>query len=213
MKQEEFQRVITDLKQATPELTGEKINHVLALGNYFLGVWTEKNPIDAWEYQEIISDLKPDLIIECGSFKGGSAWYLAHVMDLVGHGEIVSIELQDFGQLQLQHPRIHWLLGSTVDKGTLDEIEKIAQGKQRIMVILDSDHHEGHVFDELNLYHHFVTPGMYLIVEDTLSVYTGSKGPLPAVERFLETHTQFQVDEHRQRHILTSNLNGFLKKQ
>lgn len=187
----------------------ESYNRLSTLYRYFLGVWTEKNSFDAWTYQEILFDKRPDLVIECGSFKGGSAWYLAHILDMIGCGHIVSIELRDLGQEQLKHPRITWLRGSTIASAIVQQVRELAHGKS-VMVILDSDHTAGHVLQELNIYHQLVTPGQYLIVEDTLSAFSSSEGPHAALDEWLPKHPEFTVNKDMNRGFLSSNFNGYL---
>ena len=58
----------------------------------WLGAQALKNPLDLWVYQEIIHETRPELIVETGTYRGGSALYLASLCDLMGHGEVVSIE-------------------------------------------------------------------------------------------------------------------------
>ena len=58
-----------------------------------MGVRAIKNPFDCWIYQEIITEIRPDVIVEIGSAAGGSTLYLAHLLDLLGHGSVVSIDI------------------------------------------------------------------------------------------------------------------------
>ena len=59
---------------------------------YWLGVPTQKCPLDLWVYQEIIFELRPDVIVECGTCKGGSALFLASMCDMVRNGRVFSID-------------------------------------------------------------------------------------------------------------------------
>ncbi len=86
------------------------------------------------------------------------------------------------------------------------------------MVILDSDHSRDHVLRELELYSPLVTPGCYLVVEDTnvnghpVSPEFGP-GPMEAVEAFLETTNDFEVDRSREKLLLTFNPSGYLRRR
>src|SRR3990167_1910614 len=156
-------------------------NRSSIIGNRFLGVWTEKNPSDAWRYQEIIFEKKPDIIIESGSFKGGSAYYLAKVMDMVGNGRIISVDNRDNGQNEVIHPRIKFIINDILncDFNNFGEHEKV-------MLILDSDHNEEHVYKELQGLSGLVTNGQYLIIEDTV-IQRG----INAVDKFLKDNNTF----------------------
>lgn len=182
----------------------------------WLGVNALKCPFDLWVYQEILTELKPDLIIETGTYDGGSAFYLASICDLLGHGEIVTVDIDDKAG-RPKHDRISYVLGSSVDDGILAGLEERARGKQTVMVFLDSDHRAEHVANELSRYHRLVTPGSYLVVEDTNVnghpvLPDLGPGPMEAVEQFLATNHDFVVDKAREKFFLTFNPNGYLRK-
>ena len=173
-------------------------NRDMVIGNRFLGVWTEKNPNDAWRYQEIILVNKPDIILETGSFKGGSALFLATMMDLVGHGKIISVDNRDNGQLEIVHPRIELRIGSCLD-------QEYELKDKKVMVILDCDHTEEHVDLELKKYSKYVTEEQYLIVEDTVV-----HNAIESVEKFLNKTDEFKMVNEP---LFTSNHKGYLIKK
>jgi cephalosporin hydroxylase len=182
----------------------------------WLGVSLHKCPLDLWIYQEIIFDQRPDLIIETGTLFGGSAFYLATILDLVGQGRIVSIDIEQ-REGRPSHERTTYLTGSSVDKEILSQVEKMAADAGKVMVILDSDHSKKHVAAELEAYKRFVTPGCYLVVEDTNvnghPVFAGhGQGPMEAVEEFLQQDPEFVADREKEKYFLTFNPKGFLKK-
>lgn len=183
----------------------------------WLGVQTLKCPFDLWIYQEIISELKPDLIIETGTFDGGSAFYLASLCDMLGTGEIITVDIEDVPG-RPTHPRITYVIGSSVGDEAVEQVAAKAEGKQTVLVFLDSDHTEQHVLAELRRYHGFVTPGSYLVVEDTNinghPVLPGlGPGPMEAVDKFLAENDQFEIDPSREKFMLTFNPRGFLKRR
>jgi cephalosporin hydroxylase len=133
----------------------------------WLGVPLWKNPLDLWVYQEIIFEVKPALIIETGTWRGGSAFYFASLLDLIGSGKIVTID-HSAGKGRPEHPRIEYVTGSSVSPEAVDLVRaRVADAGGPILIILDSDHRREHVAEELRLLSEFVTPGSYLIVEDT----------------------------------------------
>lgn len=180
----------------------------------WMGVPALKCPLDLWIYQEILYEIRPDLVIETGTHLGGSALYLAHVLDILGKGEVVTIDIDD--AVRPQHPRIHYLQGSSADP------ELVADGvrgrsRDACVVILDSDHSQAHVSRELEILSPYVTPGSYLIVEDTNinghpTYPSFGPGPFEALERFLLDHPEFVVDSSREKFLMTFNPSGFVRR-
>lgn len=181
----------------------------------WFGYRTMKSPMDMWTYQEILADTKPDLVVECGTAYGGSSLYLASLFDLLGRGDVVTIDIEARPG-QPNHPRISRLIGSSVDPEILAEVRRRAAGR-RTMVILDSDHSAAHVGAELEAYRGLVSPGCYLIVDDTdvnghPVVPDHGPGPMEAVDAFLPTAPEFVVDRDRERFMLTLNPRGYLRR-
>jgi cephalosporin hydroxylase len=178
------------------------------------GVPILKCPLDVWIYQEIIWKTRPDLIIETGTFNGGSALYMANLLDMIGSGRIMTIDIEDVPG-RPQHARITYLRGSSVDPAVVDSIRHEAENASRVMVILDSDHREQHVTAELAAYSPLVTQGCYLIVEDTNvnghpADASFGPGPMEAVTAFVQGNRDFIVDRNCERLHLTFNPSGYL---
>jgi cephalosporin hydroxylase len=183
---------------------------------WWRGVHVQKCPMDLWTYQEILWETKPDVLVECGTFKGGSAYYFASLMDGMGVGRVVTIDIED-KPAKPQHPRITYLLGSSTAPEILEKVKSLIRPGERVMVSLDSDHRAAHVQKELELYSPLVTPGMYLVVEDMH--FNGhpilpkfGPGPTEAVEAFLKTNPPFERDRTRERFLLTFNPGGYLRR-
>lgn len=182
---------------------------------YWLGVPILKSPLDCWVYQELIHDLRPQLIIETGTDLGGSALFLASMCDLVGEGRVVSIDIRRAARVD--HPRITFLVGDSASPEILRQVREAAAGMERVMVILDSDHHALHVARELRAYREFVSGGGYIVVEDTNVnghpvMPEHGPGPYEAVQEFLRENTDFEVDKSREKFLMTYFPNGFLKR-
>jgi cephalosporin hydroxylase len=183
---------------------------------YWMGVQTLKCPLDLWIYQEILFELRPRFIIECGTAAGGSALFLASMCDLLGEGQIVTVDIQADPH-RPQHSRITYLQGSSTEDSIAGKIREIVKDSSPVMVILDSDHSREQVLQELRLYSPIVTRGSYLIVEDTninghpvLELH--GAGPMEAVEAFLSETDEFTFDREREKFFLTFNPKGYLKK-
>ena len=181
----------------------------------WLGTQALKNPLDLWVYQEILFETRPMLIVETGTYRGGSAYYLASLCDLLGSGEVVSIDIEPEREDYPQHPRITYLAGrSSIDPEVLAEVRSRADGRPTL-VVLDSDHSQAHVEAELEAYAPLVPVGGYVIVEDS-NIGRIRKdllpGPLQAIETFLAGNDEFEVDREREKFLITFNPSGYLKR-
>jgi len=181
---------------------------------YWFGSRTFKSPLDMWVYQEILFEKRPGLVVETGTSHGGSALYIAHVMDHLGHGLVITIDKNPTETPA--HPRITYVHGSSTDPAIVELIRGMAADKQT-MVVLDSDHSAAHVLAELNAYADLVSVGQYLIVEDTnLNGHPVYKeygpGPWEALQHFTNRDGRFEADRRREKYLFTFNPGGFLLK-
>jgi cephalosporin hydroxylase len=182
----------------------------------WLGIPILKNPLDLWILQEIFWKVKPDFIIETGTFMGGSAYYMASLCDQIKHGQILTIDSQPQNLLP-EHERITYLTGSSTSDKIISQVKEKVSGASSILVILDSNHQREHVLTELRLYHTLVTIGSYLIVEDTNvnghPVFpTFGPGPGEAVSIFMRETSNFVVDPVENQLLFTFNPGGFLRR-
>jgi len=182
---------------------------------YWLGRPISKSPLDCWTYQEIIHELRPDLIVETGTYLGGSASFFAAMCDLVGHGEIVTID--DRERVTFTHPRVTALIGDSTSDSILARVAARAARSKRVLVTLDADHRAEHVGRELRAYAPFVTLGSYLVVEDTNvnghPVFPDhGPGPMEALREFLAETDEFAPDPSREKFLLTYFPGGWLKR-
>lgn len=166
----------------------------------YRGVPILKNPLDLFIEQQIIWETKPDIIIETGTAFGGSALYYADLLQkMEGKRFVITVDVQSSRYTVapdvLVCPRIILLDQGSLDKHSIDYINAWVQPDHKVMVILDSDHHMDHVYAELKAYSKFVTPGCYLVVEDTnTDLVLEGYGPSgrDAVDDFLNDHVEFQ---------------------
>ena len=126
-------------------------------------------PQDIVAMQEIIWQVEPDLIIETGIAHGGSLIFYASVLDLIGHGQVLGVDIDIRAQNRIEiekHPmfkRITMIQGSSVDESIAQHVHDFARAKARIMVVLDSNHTHDHVLKELQLYSPLVSKDSYLL--------------------------------------------------
>jgi cephalosporin hydroxylase len=188
-------------------------------------------PQDIVAMQEIIWNVQPDLVIETGVAHGGSLILYASLLQLLGgdgHVIGIDIDIRAHNRAAIEShpmaPRITLVQGSSVDPGIVAQVRKLAEGRKRIMVLLDSNHTHDHVREELKLYSPFVGVGSYLvvfdtIVEDTPEELIGDRpwgpgnNPKTAVHDFLAGNDQFVIDPlvHEKLKITVST-DGYLKR-
>ena len=183
---------------------------------HFLGAQLLKLPLDLWVYQELVWRIRPTVFVETGTFMGGSALYFASLFDLIGEGRVVSVDIEHAGPVP-EHPRVDYLIGSSVAEDTLDQVRARIGPDDTVMVLLDSDHSADHVLAELEAYHGFVTPGSYLIVEDSninghpvLSSF--GPGPMEALEAFFPGRDDFEHDPWCERYMMSFATKGFWRR-
>ena len=191
-------------------------------GNFTRTTWLGhpiwQNPLDAWSLQEAIANDGVDLVIECGTNRGGSALYMASIMELLGRGHVLSIDIKSLARVQ--HPRIDFIVGSSTDTATLQRVKRrIGELRpERTMVLLDSDHAGAHVLRELELYAPLVPLDGYILVQDGCIDELGfmrqdRPGPLWAIRQFVSGDARFEIDEARStRYLYTHSPSGWLRR-
>jgi cephalosporin hydroxylase len=187
-------------------------------------------PQDIVAMQEIIWEVKPDLIIETGIAHGGSLIFHASMLELLGNEGLVvgiDIDIRAHNRVEIEkHPmfkHIRMIEGSSIDEAIVSQVRALAQGRQRVLVSLDSNHTHEHVLRELEYYSPFVTKGSYLIVFDTVieDMPAGSfpdrpwdigNNPKTAVREFLKSNDRFVIDEQvSNKLLLTVAPSGYLR--
>ena len=206
---DEFHKLYYDEEHRSPILNNTRWH----------GIVLQKCPLDLFSYQEIMYEVKPKLIVETGTLHGGSALWLADMMSLI-HGwgkqwNVISVDIKQEINLPI-HPRIKYLRGSSVSDEIISIIKRLLLTP--VMVILDSDHRAEHVYKELDIYSQFVTPGSYLIVEDTDAnghpiLPRFGPGPMEALKSWLPNHPEFEIDKSREKFLLTMNPDGYLRRK
>lgn len=189
--------------------------------NRWMGVRALQNPNDVWITQEIITDVKPDYVVEAGTAAGGSAIAWAMFLSQVNpNGRVITIDIEDntaeARKVPIWKERVEFFKGSSTDPAIVAEVARRVKGK-KVVVLLDSDHSKAHVLNELKAYSDFVPVGSYLIVQDTnvnghpvLPNY--GPGPMEAVLDFLATDNRFEPDRSRERMLFTMHPMGYLKR-
>jgi cephalosporin hydroxylase len=183
----------------------------------YRGIKTIKCPFDYVIYQMLLFDVKPDLIIEIGTNHGGAALYMANMLDIIGEGEIHTIDIKEYeiNDLVKNHPRIKRFLG-----GYENYDLNLAKGFNRVMVIDDGSHTYDDVMSALGIFKDIVSVGSYFIVEDGALDKIGlgpqyGGGPNKAIFEFLDDNPNYVIDKNLCNFFGTNatfNTNGYLKK-
>ncbi|MEO8111803.1 MAG: cephalosporin hydroxylase family protein [Ginsengibacter sp.] len=196
----------------------------------WLGCPIIQYPQDMIAMQEIIWEVKPDLIIETGIAHGGSIIYYASILELIGKGEVlgIDIDIREHNRIEIErHPmskRIHMLQGSAIIDEIIEQVKTYVAGKNTVIVCLDSNHTHAHVLKELELYAPFVTVGSYLVAFDTIvedlpadlykdRLWGVGDNPKTAVFEFLKKNKNFTIDKNIDHKLLISVApGGYLKR-
>ncbi len=219
-----------ELRKLASEFFNRSCDYRYTYNFKWLGRPIIQYPQDMIALQELIWDVKPELIIETGIAHGGSLILSASLLQLIGgNGRVLGIDIDirphNRSAIQ-QHPlahRIDMLEGSSTDDSIAAKVTQAAAGKSPVMVILDSNHTHEHVLRELELYAPLVSKGSYLIVFDTVVEHMDpaafpdrpwgvGDNPYTAVQEFLKTTDRFELDkEIENKLLLTVGPGGWLK--
>jgi cephalosporin hydroxylase len=198
--------------------------------NTWLGIPAIQNPNDVWITQEILFDVKPDFVVEAGSFLGGGAVLWAMLLrEINPSGRVLTIDIRDLPEPAKQLPifkeRVEFLLGSSTAPDIVAKVRSRVAG-HKVVFILDSNHQRDHVLAELKAYADMVPVGCYIIVQDSdinghpvlidpnspAASYIGQPGPMEAIETFLPWDGRFVADLSRERLMITTNPKGYLRR-
>lgn len=184
---------------------------------YWMGIHTGRYPCDLWIIQEILNEVKPDIVIETGTMEGGSALFIAMILQAIGKGKIFTIDIAAHPN-RPSHPLISYVIGSSIDDHVFKYVKSYIQPCDQVLVLLDADHRKEHVDKELLLYSDLVTSGSYLILDDTNTngrpISPGwGPGPGEALDEFLAKDDRFEVDKSREKFLFTYSPNGYLRRK
>ena len=177
-----------------------------------------QSPDDMLRIQEVIFDIKPDLVIETGIAHGGSLIYYASILQSIGNGRVVGIDvdIRQHNREAIEEHKLFSLIslieGSSIDSSTYEKVKELVSDNERVIVILDSAHDYNHVKNEIEIYSHLVSVGSYIVVTDGSQEYLGStpraksdypgyvdtwkdNNPKKAAEDFVLENDQYEIIE------------------
>lgn len=187
-------------------------------------------PQDIVAMQELLWDIQPDLVIETGIAHGGSLIFYASMLELIGKGRVlgIDIDIRPHNRHEIEkHPmagRIDMIEGSSIDETLAADVTERAESAETVLVVLDSNHTHAHVLQELQLYAPLVSVGSYCVVFDTVvedmardafpdRPWGHGDNPKTAVHEFLGQDRRFVVDASiHQKLLITVAPDGYLKR-
>jgi cephalosporin hydroxylase len=219
----------SDVKAHTANFMRVSIDAQYSYNFRWMGRPIIQYPQDMIAMQEILWDVRPDLIVETGIAHGGSLVYYASLCELMGHGEVlgIDIDIRPHNREAIEaHPmfkRIRLLQGSSTDPAIVAQVHAMAAGK-RVLVVLDSNHTHDHVLAELQAYAPLVSVGSYCVVFDTVvedlppGLYSDrpwdvGNNPKTAVHEYLRQDGRFEIDRDIEAKIqITVAPDGYLRR-
>jgi len=236
----------SDIKELTAEWINRANSHKYSYHFEYLGRPIIQYPQDVIAMQELIWKIKPDLIIETGIAHGGSLIFSASMLanldycDAIEQGTMLDpkapqrcvlgldIDIREHNREAIEaHPmsnRIDMIQGSSIDPEVIAQVHEIANGYERVLVCLDSNHTHEHVLAELEAYAPLVSKDSYCVVFDTVvedmpsdmfpdRPWGPGDNPKTAVWEYLKKHPEFEIDKQMDHKLLISVApDGYLKR-
>ncbi len=219
-----------DLKKQAFDLFLKMCRYKYSYNFLWLGRPIIQFPQDIAAIQEVAWRVKPDLMVETGIAHGGSLVLWASLLELIGADGLavgIDIEIRPHNRSAIEeHPlarRIRMIEGSSIDPAVVEQVRQVAAGRERVIVVLDSNHTHAHVREELRRYSPLVRRDSYLIVLDTVvedmpadffveRPWGPGNNPKTAVWEFLRHNDRFEIDrEIEGKLLLTVAPEGYLR--
>jgi cephalosporin hydroxylase len=219
----------TALQAASQDWINSTARHKYTYNFSWMGRPIIQFPQDMLAMQEIIWALQPDIIVETGIAHGGSLVFYASMLELIGHGEVlgVDIDIRQHNREAIEaHPmskRIQMIQGSSIDPATVEQVRQRIEGK-KVLVVLDSNHTHEHVLEELRAYAPMTSVGSYCVVMDTVvedmpadafpdRPWGKGDNPKTAVWAYLEENRDFEIDQAvHSKLLITVAPDGYLRR-
>lgn len=218
-----------ELQEVNARVTTVSDQHHYSYVWRWLGLPIIQMPTDVVALQEIVWEQRPQVVVETGVARGGSVLLYASILQLLGEGTVVAIDIDIRAHNRRgieEHPlahRVQLIEGSSVDDAVLTEVRERIGSAEPVMVVLDSNHTHEHVLEELRRYGPLVSKGQYLVVADTVIEHLPLQShrprpwgpgdnPATAVAVYLQETDRFVVDEEvNGKLLMTSNPGGYLR--
>ena len=217
------------LRRATASFLRQVVRAKYSYNFSWLGRPIIQVPQDMFALQELIWSIRPDFVVETGVAFGGSVIFYASLLELVGKGRVIGIdiEIRTHNRSAIEHHplshRIDLIEGSSISPQVVHAVRQKVKNARRVIVCLDSNHTHDHVLAELELYTPFIKKGGYCVVFDTgiedlprnMIVdrpWGLGNNPKTAVRAFLKNNKRFRIDKNVEGSLLlTAAPDGYLR--
>ena len=185
----------------------------------YCGLNMQKIPTDLYIYEQLIMDIKPDVIIEIGAAGGGTALWLCHRLDILGKGKLVSVDI-NHGGFKAEHDRIVKITGDSTAPETVKAVRETVNKNDVVLIIHDGSHKKCDIKTDFKNYSSLVSVNSYFIIEDgVMDVFnwkdhrtSGHDCGLIAGIELNKENQNWVIDNECERYILTNNPQGFLRR-
>eukprot|EP01062_Namystynia_karyoxenos_P002467 TRINITY_DN10875_c0_g1_i1.p1 TRINITY_DN10875_c0_g1~~TRINITY_DN10875_c0_g1_i1.p1 ORF type:complete len:449 (+),score=139.75 TRINITY_DN10875_c0_g1_i1:67-1413(+) len=210
----------------------------------WLGVYCQQDPMDAFAIQDMLWTVKPDLIIEVGTNNGGGAIFYGTIMKMYNpNGKIVTLDVKPVSQNWMTGPNarncdgcitgekhplwtnssmINFIQGDIQKRETQEKVEEFVRNAKVVVAVEDASHRYPDTLHRMNAIYKYVTPGSYMLVQDTKmdrfvsrlrKKYGGLKfGPMRAVDEFIRAQPNWEIDRRYEYYIYSQHHRGFLRR-
>jgi cephalosporin hydroxylase len=198
-------------KRAVKAALNRRDDHTQTWG----GVRITKFPSDCFAMQRLLCRCRPRVLVELGSQYGGSALFFSSFAALAGLEAIVSVDIADLEKPKI--PMVTWITGDSSSPEVFEKVKALVGGRS-CSVVVDSNHHAGHVDKELTLYAPLVSPGQALIMEDThvdvlnFRKFRAGGGPLRSLQKYLQQHPGFEPAADVEPYVTTNFFGYWVRK-
>lgn len=168
-------------------------------------------PDDMIRIQELIYQVKPDVIVETGIAHGGSLIFYAGLLKAMGGGKVVGVDIEirphnrEAIETHEMFPMITLIEGDSIAEDSLNKVQEHISPDDKVLVLLDGNHTKAHVTSELELYSPLVTTGSYIVATDgIMQDLTGAprsnpdwadNNPASAAREFVQSNSNFIIEE------------------
>jgi cephalosporin hydroxylase len=182
----------------------------------WLGTPISTPPTDLLAYQEILSKVRPDWVLDIGATDPGRASFLASMCELLGHGQVLAVRDSD-ADAPPPHFRLRSCTGAPLDPTVVAHVHQLV-GDGNAVVVLGACADREATTAQFEAYVTLVKPGSYVIVTDTIvngrPVWTSfGPGPAEGIKQILNRHGKFVADPEMEKYALTFNPGGFLRRE
>lgn len=211
--EEDFRTIIAFVKYSL------KMGRKIKIGKiHWFGIPSWQSPGCNWAMQELITEIKPDFIVETGTAQGGTTLFYATILEKINKtGKVITVDInpqvEEASRFDVFKKMVIIIKGDSVSSDVINEISKYVTKNSKVLVTLDTQHIKEHTLKELKLYSNFVSLNNYIVVQGmTRYLHDPDNGPRGAIKEFLKTNKNFEIDYSKKRANFRCYYYSFLKR-